>query len=144
MTARVSFGRWAWRELSIHPYLKALYLLVYLTAILLGLAALIAPPASIEVEIGPALTVAWGWLSLLAGVVGASAVLPGWWWAEKFSCGLLLMGLAIYLGTVIYVQNTSSGNRWAQMTLFSFGILLAVFRIIQTWKYAYEPRPKLR
>lgn len=47
MSTRVSFGRWAWRELSIHPYLKALFLCAYLLAIVLGLAALIAPPTSI-------------------------------------------------------------------------------------------------
>ncbi|VXB29125.1 hypothetical protein [Pseudoclavibacter sp. 8L] len=144
MTARVSFGRWAWRELSIHPHLKALFLCAYVLAIGLGLAALIAPPTSIEVEIGPALTTAWGWLSLLAGIVGSLAVLPGWWWAEKLACGLLLLGLAIYLGTVVYLQITGSGNRYAQMTLFGFGIIIAAFRIAQTWKYAYEPRPKLR
>lgn len=143
MSARTPFWRWAWGELSIHPYLKALYLCAYVVSILLGLAALVAPPSSIEVEIGPALTAAWGWIALVAGVFGAWAVLPGWWWTEKLCCGLLMIGLGIYLGTVIYLQATSPGNRWAQMCLFGFGLLLALFRIIQTWKYAYEPRPKL-
>ncbi|VXB32159.1 hypothetical protein [Pseudoclavibacter sp. 8L] len=143
MSARPSFGRWALGELAAYPYFKAYFLASYMVAIGLGMAALLAPPTSIEVEIGPALTTAWGWLALVAGVVGAAAILPGYWWAEKLCCGLLLIGLGIYLSTVVYLQMTATGNRWAQMTLFGWGILTAIFRIALTWKHAYEPRTKL-
>lgn len=131
----------AWSRVTEPRHLKVAYALFYAVAILLGVIALTAPPQSISGELGPVLTIGWGILAMVGGVVCLGTVFTGWWFLERLGIVLIWLALGVYLLVVVLLQLTSSeGSRGAQITLFVFAGGLFYVRWWLIRAYSFEPR----
>lgn len=132
----------AWYWIEEPRTLKVFYLGVYLLAVWVGMVTLINPPNSIEGALGSAITSFWAGLIVLGGVGAAATILPGWWWAERLSVWLIILGVAIYEGVVIYlhVVGAQGSSRLTQAGFVAMAALLFILRLILTRKWDFEPR----
>lgn len=133
-----------WAMIAEPKHMKLAYLIIYLLTIGIGAVTLISPPQTISGEVGPIITTVWASLFILGGIVGAVAVLPGWWWAERLlGVAPVLLGLGIYLcvATVLHVQGWESGSsRLTQMGIILLASTPFVLRFLVIREYSYEPR----
>lgn len=132
----------AWYRIQEPRTLKVFYLAVYLLAVWVGMVTLINPPTSIEGALGSAITAFWAGFIVIGGVGAALTVLPGWWWVEKLSVWLILCGIAIYQGVVIWlhIAGAEGSSRLTQAGFIAFAALLFILRLILTRKWDFEPR----
>ena len=133
-----------WDLITEPRHLKALYATIYLVVLATGMVTLLAPPQSIEGELGQLLTVAWSVFLLLGGFGGMLTVFPGWWWAERLSIVLTLTGIGIYGVVVASLQLTSSGSgsRLTQLGIITLAASPFIIRWVLIRKYSFEPRPR--
>ncbi len=138
----VSAVRRLWEAISEPRHLKAFYFCVYLITTAVGMVTITNPPSSVEWRLGTALTLFWAVLITLGGLGGTVAVLPGWWWVERSSIGLILAGAGIYEATVLAAQiNAEPGSsRWTQMGFIVLAAAVFIVRMMLTRRWDYEPR----
>lgn len=99
----------------------------FVLAVFTGLGALLIPPASVSVRIGPHATAVWAGLVLLGGVLAIAGALPGWWWLERTGIIGLASGLFIYAVVVLTLHHEGAGNRLPQTgVIFAMIIVLLV------------------
>lgn len=123
-----------WRLLREPRRVTAIFGLMWLIVIALGLSALLSPPVSITAQIGPHLTMAWASFMLLGGPIGFFACVilrtPPWWrWLERIGIIAAGTGVAIYLGLVIYLGlSAATGSRLVQALFVTLAGLLLMVR----------------
>lgn len=132
----------AWERITEPRVLKLFYLGVYLLAVWVGLVTLVNPPTSIEGALGSAITAFWAGFIVIGGTGAAVTILPGWWWAERLSVWLIIIGVVIYEGVVIALHLTGSegSSRLTQAGFVAFAACLFILRLILTRKWDFEPR----
>lgn len=139
----VRWIRRLWDSVTEPRHLKALYATIYLVVLGTGAVTLLAPPQSIEGELGQILTVAWSVFLLLGGFGGCLTVFPGWWWAERLSIVLTLTGIGIYGVVVASLQLAAgSGSRLTQLGIIALATFPFIIRWVLIRKYSFEPRPR--
>ena len=131
--------RW-WNSVTEPRHMKAAFGVLYLIIIMTGVATLIAPPMSIAGELGPVLSVSWSVFWIMGGFGGALSVMPGWWWAERFSLVFMWAGFLIYSIVVLSLHFTSTGSRLTQFGVLLVASGLAYVRWLMIREYNFEPR----
>lgn len=134
--------RAAWLRITEPRHLKATYALIYLLVLATGVATLLAPPQSIEGQLGNVLTIIWSVFLIVGGFGGALTVFPGWWWAERLSLILTLAGIGIYAIVVLTLQLISEGSRLTQLGMILLAGSVFAIRWILIRRYSFEPRPR--
>lgn len=107
-------------------------------AILIGIgtAALLAPPASISHQMGPALTIVWAILLMVGGSLGLVGCLPGWFWVERVGIILASSGAAMYLAVVVMLHYAEPGSRLVQAGF----VTLALASLVGRWLRVRGPQ----
>lgn len=82
---------------------------IYVTLAVLGALFLVDPPRSYEGLLGNVLALVFGALVFGGGTIGALAVLPGRWWAERVAIIALWTGLAMYIIVAIGLNASAVG-----------------------------------
>jgi hypothetical protein len=83
---------------------------VYLSLLTAGLTAFVDPPTLTLAILGPALTGMWATFLTFGGLIGAVAVLPGWWWLERVGLIAAGAGLLIYGVILLSLQSVETGS----------------------------------
>lgn len=134
----------AWQRITEPRHMKVAYLAIYLLTVGVGGVTLVTPPQTVAGEVGPVITIIWAALFIVGGVVGAIAVLPGWWWAERLlAIGPVMLGLAIYLVVVVilHIQGADTGSsRLTQVGIILLASAPFSIRALVIREYSYEPR----
>ena len=133
-----------WRRFQWPRVERAIMFAIYLNAFVMGAAACIHPPSSMEGAIGTTLTYVWGGLLMACGAFGAYGVLPGLWWAERIAVRAGITGAAIYAAVVASLHATQPGNRIPQACAVLIVVLVFVGRAHKIRGINYEPRPDER
>ena len=133
-----------WQAISEPRHLQVTYLAIYALTVCVGVVTLMWPPRTIEGPLGEAATMLWAAAFIGGGLVGAIAVLPGWWWLERLlGIGLILVGLGVYLAVAIALHIDGAAEGSSRLTQIGV-ILLAsspfTIRFLLIWEYSYEPR----
>ena len=95
----------------------------------IGLAALLAPPATIAHQMGALLTVVWAALLLGGGLLALIGCLPGWYWVERVGILLAGSGAAMYLWVVLALHYQEPGSRLVQAGF----VTLAIGSLVVRW-----------
>lgn len=145
----MSAGRALWRawgrlQESRVKVERATMFAIYLTTFVMGAAACVVPPTSMEGTIGSTLTYVWGGLLMVCGAFGAYGVLPGLWWAERIAVRAGVTGAAIYAAVVASLHVTQPGNRIPQACAVLIVVLVFIGRAYTIRGINYEPRPEER
>ncbi len=127
------------RWLHDPPQWRPVVAVGYMVAVALGVVALVAPPRTIESQLGDVLTAAWGVLTLVGGIGGLATVYTRWWWAERLSILVIGVGLAMYASQVVWLALTAEGNRGAQIGVMALSALFFVLRFVQITGWDYKP-----
>ena len=100
-------------------------------AILIGIgtAALLAPPATISHQMGPALSVVWATLLMVGGALGLVGCLPGWFWIERVGLILAGTGATMYLAVVLLLHYAEPGSRLVQAGF----VILSLASLVVRW-----------
>jgi hypothetical protein len=116
-------GALLWLFLKIaEPRVQRLVQLgIYLVFAVLGGIFLADPPRSYEGLLGDVLAAVFGALICGGGVIGAVAVLPGRWWAERIAIIALWTGLAMYIVVAFGLNASAVGI--AVAVCFAFALL---------------------
>lgn len=116
----------------------------YLLALVMGASALVAPPDSVQTELGQALAYTWAGLLCVCGVFGAYGVVPGLWWAERVAVNAGVTGAAIYAAVLMSLDfgSPSSNNRLPVIAAVWIVVLVFVGRGYKIRGVNYEPRPE--
>jgi hypothetical protein len=140
MTARL--GRRLWRGVQEPRLRTVLYWLSYLVLLGIGLHDLLVPSSFIQHELPvPGLVVGWDVILIAAGLSGAVAALPGWWWLERIAITLTVTGLTIYLTTLIDAWlRLHRADTLTEAGLVVFAILSVLARFTVIRKLSYGPR----
>lgn len=96
------------------------------------------PPATTQDVGGVAMSLLVGMLAT-GSAVGAVAVLPGWWWLERYGVMLIMGALAAY---VLIVATTLTGTLPSRMHGVSLIVALVchlIVRLIRIWERPYDP-----
>lgn len=122
-----------WRLLREPRRVTAIFGIMWLIIIGLGVSALTVPPVSITTHLGH-WTTAWAAFMLLGGPVGFFACVilrtPPWWrWLERIGIVASGFGVAIYLAMIVWIQLTAvSGSRLVQLLFVCLAGLLLMVR----------------
>jgi len=105
--------------------IRILQALVYVSMLVGGISVVVNPSPTL-IDVLTWRLQAFGLLLVGGGLLGALAVLPGWWWLERL--GLIFLGTAIAVYTVVVITGTSAfgpaisiallftlGKRWAEV-----------------------------
>lgn len=133
-------GRSAWLRIKEPRVLRVLFLLGYLVTLCMGVATLTNPPATIEGELGPILSVSWSLFWVVGGIAGAATVLPGWWQVERYAVAAAMFGIGIYGVVVGVLHFTSDGSRLTQLGALVVALLFFVIRLVLIRGHDFEPR----
>lgn len=131
-----------WHQITEPRHLKVAYAVIYLVVLATGVATLLAPPQSIEGQLGNVLTVIWSVFLIVGGFGGALTVVPGWWWAERLSLILTFAGIGIYAVVVTSLHIVSSGSRLTQLGMILLAAAVFAVRWLLIRRYSFEPRPR--
>ncbi len=112
---------------------------IYVVTLLVGIAALLFPPRSIEGAVGEGLATLWAAFLILGGGLGMFAVLPGIWWLERVAVLAGGTGAAMYGSIVFTLHLTESGNRLPQSGMILIVLLSFVKRWVSIRRHAYDP-----
>lgn len=129
-----------WGSITEPRHLKAVYWVIYATALVTGVATLLSPPQTIEGALGTPLTIAWSVFLITGGTGGMLTVFPGWWWVERLSIVLVLTGIAIYGLVVLSLHFTSPGSRLTQLGVICLAASVFVVRWTLIRRFSFEPR----
>ena len=94
----------------------------------IGVAALLAPPATISHQMGPTLTVVWAILLIVGGALGLVGCLPGWFWIERVGLILTGTGASMYLAVVLLLHYAEPGSRLVQAGFVTLALASLVVR----------------
>lgn len=130
-----------WRSIREPRVQRACYAIIYALICFAGLSALTDPPSSIQGEIGPLLTVAWGAFLSVGGVAGAVSIWPGLWWLERIGIISTATGGGIYAVVILSLHlSEHQGNRLPQFFIVTALSLLFALRAWEIRGLDYEPR----
>lgn len=115
------------------------YAAIYAALLIAGVSVLIQPPSSIQSEIGPILSYAWGGFLATGSFIGLSAVLTPAWWLERIGILLAGSGAAVYAGIALIMHFGSEGNRIPQLMFILVALCALLVRFIRIRQAAYEP-----
>ena len=118
-----------WLMLHEPRAVTATMIVAWLVCTLVGLFALLMPPASLEHHLGPMLTIIWAALLLSGGILGGAGCSIGWWWAERSGILLAGTGLSVYLTVVLALDYPQPGSRFVQAGI----VLLALGLLVTRW-----------
>lgn len=130
----------AWASITEPRHIKIIYFCVYVVTTFIGIAALSTPPEYVIGELGPILTVIWATLLIMAGISGGATVFTGWWWVERLSILMAIVGVAIYAAVIITVHFNSEVPRLTTLGFLTLAALLYIVRYSGIRKYSFEPR----
>jgi hypothetical protein len=88
---------WLFLKIAEPRVQRIVQLGIYLVFAVLGGIFLADPPRSYEGVLGDVLAFVFGVAITAGGVIGAVAVLPGRWWAERLAIIALWTGLGMYI-----------------------------------------------
>jgi hypothetical protein len=111
----------------------------YTFALLMGVVTIIAPPRTIETQLGDTLATVWGVLLTIGGIGGLAFVYTRWWWAERLSIAVIWMGLGMYGFIVGLLAFTETGNRWTQLGALALAFCFFLLRFLQIIGWDYRP-----
>lgn len=114
--------------------IRIFHFLIYLTLGTMGFIVVLVPPDVLIDVLGDALATSFGASLFVGGAVGAVAVLPGIWWAERVAIISLVSGLLMYMA-VSSALDTST----VRIGLALGMILSLILRWIEVRKYQYAP-----
>jgi hypothetical protein len=117
---------------------RLFYFLAYGVMIFGGSRALVAPPESIEGALGAGIMLALSSMLIIGGIAGLIAVLPGWWYFERFGLGLGILGIFAYVLTIA-VLNVQNGGRDLQLASVGIGAILLLSRFVSIRSEDLDP-----
>lgn len=117
-----------WLMIATPRDLTLIFAAIYLIGGGVGIYALTNPPSSIAGDIGPAVIASIGVLLILASLVGVPTSLRGVWVVERIALAFLALAILLYLGCVIYLEFTGSGNRTLQIEVVLISLAACYFR----------------
>lgn len=110
------FAQWLWRGIVFlfmrieEPRVIRLFqFAIYVVLGTLGIAFLMNPTPAFEGVLGTVLAINFGAAISMGGLIGAVAVLPGVWWAERLAIISLISGLLMYLIVAVSLDASSVG-----------------------------------
>lgn len=109
-----------------------------------GIVALWDPPTSIAGQIGLISMLMLAGMLTIGGAIGAVAVLPGWWWVERYATMLVVTAATIYAIIIGTLQVTSTGNRLLQLSVVLGLIGHVIVRMVRIWERPYDPARRNR
>lgn len=128
-----------WLRVQEPRALSAIYFFAYIAVAVLGLAVAYDPPRTIQSALGHTLMVAWGWMLLVGGGVGAATVLQGVWWLERAGALLCMGAIGVYGIAICYLPITQWSIRIATVCFFIIPFLAFTARLVKIRHYAYDP-----
>lgn len=117
---------------------RVFYFLAYAALLFGGSRALVAPPESIEGALGAGIMLGLAAALIVGGIAGLIAVLPGWWYFERFGLGLALLGVAAY-GLTVAVLGLANGGRDLQFSAILVAFLLLLCRLVSIRSEDLDP-----
>ena len=128
-----------WLRIPEPRALSVIYFFAYLAVVVLGLAVVADPPRAVQGPIGELLTVAWAWMLLVGGSIGATTALQGAWFIERAGAILCMFAMAIYGISIASLPVTQHSLRTATLCFVVFSILAFAARLVNTRRYSYDP-----
>lgn len=127
--------------------MRPAYLAVYLVTLATGIATMLAPPRTIEGELGPVLTAIWASAFITGGLIGICTVLTPWWWLERLGIAIALLGgigVFAYVTTALHLAAPPGDGRTTTIgvSLLAGGVF--VVRWVSIRAYSYDPRAPRR
>lgn len=129
-----------WLRVKEPRVLRIVFLLGYLVTLGMGVATLTNPPATIEGQLGPILSVSWSLFWIVGGIAGAATILPGWWEVERYAVASALFGIGIYGAVLVLLHITSPGSRLTQLGVLAIAALFFLLRLALIRGHDFEPR----
>ena len=132
-----------WRKLWLRIHepraVAVVHFWAYIGLLAGGIAGLISPPSSIAGQAGEVTMWLVAIMLVVGGALGAVAVLPGWWWLERYGTLLLITGISSYGALVGVLHFTQPGNRLLQMSIITALIGHIIIRMIRIWERPFDP-----
>ena len=138
--ARAWLKRRLWDFLPEPRIIHAVMLSAWLTVATIGAVTIATPPRSISSELGPLMSLIWGCLLALGGVLGTLGIVSRFWWLERAGIWSAIAGMSIYLATVTHLQFAEGGSRLTQMGFILLAIIFLLTRLLRIWGLHSDPR----
>lgn len=135
----VKFVREMWLGLHKPRIVTFIQSCIYLLALNMGVAVIIAPPLSVIAEWDDPLPTLWAGWFIFGGAIGAVGCLIGHWWAERIGILSLIVATAMYLSAVSYLHFVQEGNRVVQALLITWVLLHLAQRLFRISGQPLDP-----
>lgn len=109
--------------------ISAVYGLVYIVSLAVGIYNLFDPPRTIsEAADNPYLLYLTTGSIAFGGLTGVITILNGKYWQERYSAGFLVGGLTMYWWVSFWLAVSGSGSRWMSLMTTTFAAILVALR----------------
>lgn len=114
--------------------IRVFHFCIYIVLGVMGVLVIGSPPPALADVLGDELATSMGASLFVGGAIGAVAVLPGIWWAERLAIISLASGLMVYLAAA-FALDTSVVRVGITLSM----ILSLALRWIEVRKYQVAP-----
>jgi len=128
-----------WAKVHEPRVISVVYFVMYTAGAGAGVYATIAPPSSIEGQIGSTAMTALTVLLAFGCTLGAIAALPGIYWLERSAVTSIALAAAIYLAILGTLHTQQPGNRLLQAWFVLFVLGMQAVRWARVRERPYRP-----
>lgn len=100
---------WLYMRIAEPRIIRLMQFGIYICMIIAGSSVLYHPPEKFEGAIGVTMVYIFGGFMTIGALLGAIAVLPGFWWLERVGILSLITGLAIYVVIIMALNSSGMG-----------------------------------
>ena len=136
---RVPLWRRLWLRIHEPRAVAVLHAVAYVAILVGGVWSLTHLPPTTTQDVGNvAMTLLVGMLAA-GSAIGAVAVLPGWWWLERYGVMLIMGALGAYVLIVATTLTATLSDRMLGMSLIVALICHLIVRLVRIWERPYDP-----